>query len=143
MYVKKAARNGRVDLVVQSTDKNLMVPVGGAIVAAFHDAPIKRVSQMYPGRASSSQPLDVIITLLSMGSETLKKLLTERKECFAYLKDKVSEMASKYNERVIHVPSNHISLGMSLKTFESSNHDEKELTKIGAMLFTRNVSGVR
>ncbi len=29
-----AWRKGRVDAVVQSTDKNFMVPVGGAIVAA-------------------------------------------------------------------------------------------------------------
>lgn len=129
--------------MVQSTDKNIMVPVGGAIVAAFQEAPIKRVSQLYPGRASSSQSLDVLITLLGMGSSTLKKLLDERKECFVYLKDKVQEMASKYGERVIHVLSNQISLGMSLKSFESSGRDEKELTKIGAMLFTRNVSGVR
>ena len=35
---------------MQSTDKNFMVPVGGAIVAGFDDAIIKEISQMYPGR---------------------------------------------------------------------------------------------
>ncbi len=29
-----AWRKGRVDAVVQSTDKNFMVPVGGAVIAA-------------------------------------------------------------------------------------------------------------
>ena len=32
--VTDAWRKGRVDAVVQSTDKNFMVPVGGAVVAA-------------------------------------------------------------------------------------------------------------
>lgn len=32
--VTSAWRKGRVDAVVQSTDKNFMVPVGGAVVAA-------------------------------------------------------------------------------------------------------------
>lgn len=36
--VTSAWRKGRVDAVVQSTDKNFMVPVGGAVVAASkHD----------------------------------------------------------------------------------------------------------
>jgi hypothetical protein len=34
-----AARHGRVDAVVQSTDKNFGVPVGGAIIAAFGVGP--------------------------------------------------------------------------------------------------------
>jgi O-phospho-L-seryl-tRNASec:L-selenocysteinyl-tRNA synthase len=32
--VTTAWRKGRVDAVVQSTDKNFMVPVGGAVIAA-------------------------------------------------------------------------------------------------------------
>lgn len=34
MQVTAAWRKGRVDAVVQSTDKNFMVPVGGAVIAA-------------------------------------------------------------------------------------------------------------
>ena len=34
-----AWRRGRVDAVVQSTDKNFMVPVGGAVVAAGRRRP--------------------------------------------------------------------------------------------------------
>jgi O-phospho-L-seryl-tRNASec:L-selenocysteinyl-tRNA synthase len=38
-----ACRRGRVDAIVQSTDKNFMVPVGGAIVAApARDATLAR-----------------------------------------------------------------------------------------------------
>ncbi len=34
MQIAAAWRKGRVDAVVQSTDKNFMVPVGGAVIAA-------------------------------------------------------------------------------------------------------------
>jgi len=34
VQVTAAWRKGRVDAVVQSTDKNFMVPVGGAVIAA-------------------------------------------------------------------------------------------------------------
>eukprot|EP00951_Prasinocladus_malaysianus_P028484 scaffold259656_cov43-Prasinocladus_malaysianus.AAC.1 len=37
--VASAWRKGRVDAIVQSTDKNFMVPVGGAVVAAGKSDP--------------------------------------------------------------------------------------------------------
>ena len=40
----------RVDAFVQSTDKNLMVPVGGSIIAGFDEYFVKKVSATYPGR---------------------------------------------------------------------------------------------
>ncbi len=39
----------RYDVFVQSTDKNLMVPVGGAIVAGFNKEWVSKISQTYPG----------------------------------------------------------------------------------------------
>ena len=42
----------RVDAFVQSTDKNLMVPVGGSIIAGFDDHFVKKVSASYPGQAN-------------------------------------------------------------------------------------------
>ena len=45
----KAARVGRLDVFVQSTDKNLLVPVGGAIIAGFDEKLIGQISKMYPG----------------------------------------------------------------------------------------------
>ena len=47
--VNEACRLGRVDAIVQSTDKNFLVPVGGAIVASPHSAVVDAVSRMYPG----------------------------------------------------------------------------------------------
>ena len=45
----QAKRVGRLDVFVQSTDKNFMVPVGGAVVAAFDDKTIADISKTYPG----------------------------------------------------------------------------------------------
>ena len=45
--VETACRVGRVDAFVQSTDKNFLVPVGGAVVCAPDSALVDRVAQMY------------------------------------------------------------------------------------------------
>ena len=47
--INEAIRTGRVDAFVQSTDKNFMVPVGGAVVASSNADFIKQVAQTYPG----------------------------------------------------------------------------------------------
>lgn len=48
-FLFQAGRIGRVDAFVQSTDKNFMVPVGGAVVAGFDEKFIDAVSKTYPG----------------------------------------------------------------------------------------------
>jgi O-phospho-L-seryl-tRNASec:L-selenocysteinyl-tRNA synthase len=108
--IQQAAHHGRVDIFVQSTDKNLMVPVGGAIIAGFNKELVQKVRQNYPGRASSSQMLDVFITMLSMGSNAYSSLLKKRRENFLYLKSQLEILASKFDEHVID-PQNQISIG--------------------------------
>lgn len=134
--IEQGQRVGRVDLVVQSTDKNLLVPVGGSIIIGFNEDTLKNVSKSYPGRASSSQSLDVFMTLLSLGRDGISKLLIERKENFSYLKEKLENLAVKHKEIVITNKRNPISIAMTLKNF-------KDPTIIGSMLFTRSISGVR
>ena len=53
--LNRACRIGTVTAIIQSTDKNFMVPVGGAIISAPEEDFITKVSKAYPGRASSSQ----------------------------------------------------------------------------------------
>ena len=73
-------KKGRLDVLVSSTDKNFMVPVGGSIVYSPHKKQIvDKVSKMYPGRASAAPIIDLFVTLLSMGETVLKQLLKERK----------------------------------------------------------------
>jgi len=75
--VTAAWRRGRVDAVVQSTDKNFMVPVGGSLVAGGpgQAAFIEAVNAAYPGRASAAPMLDLLITLLHWGASGWRKAL--------------------------------------------------------------------
>lgn len=75
----QANRVGRVDVFVQSCDKNLMVPVGGAVIASAHKSITDKIAQTYAGRASASPSMDVFITLLEMGMTGYERLLRERK----------------------------------------------------------------
>ena len=54
----------RVDAFIQSTDKNLMVPVGGSIIAGFDEHFVKKVSATYPGKCNlRSGPVDALTPL--------------------------------------------------------------------------------
>jgi O-phospho-L-seryl-tRNASec:L-selenocysteinyl-tRNA synthase len=129
--VNEAIRVGRVDLVVQSTDKNFGVPVGGSIL--FGPA-AEFANKIYPGRASMSPILDLLITLLELGNRRLKELLVERKETFAYM---ISKLQGIEGVTVLNIPKNQISLTL---TVDSSSVLDEEL---GSELFLRNVSGCR
>jgi O-phospho-L-seryl-tRNASec:L-selenocysteinyl-tRNA synthase len=67
--LSRAMRVGRVDCCVQSTDKNYLVPVGGAVIAGQDPKTIAAIGQAYPGRAASAPIHDLFITLLSMGAQ--------------------------------------------------------------------------
>jgi len=81
-----ASRMGRVDITVQSVDKNFMVPVSGCLLAARDRKLVMLTCQAYPGRASGTAMLDVAITLLSMGRSIWRKLLDRREESYERLK---------------------------------------------------------
>jgi O-phospho-L-seryl-tRNASec:L-selenocysteinyl-tRNA synthase len=107
----KAHRTGRVDAFIQSTDKNFLVPVGGAVVVGFEKNMVDQISQMYPGRASATPCIDVFITLLSLGVAGYKKLLAQRKEVYEYLSTGLSSVAEHHGERVLLTKNNPVSLG--------------------------------
>lgn len=96
---------------------------------------------MYPGRASASPSLDVLITLLTLGASGYKKLLSERKEIYSLLAQELKGLASAHGERLLHTPHNPISLAMSLDGVQAES--DKAVTQLGSMLFTRQVSGAR
>ncbi|XP_059471686.1 O-phosphoseryl-tRNA(Sec) selenium transferase [Neocloeon triangulifer] len=139
--IQEASRKGRVDAFVQSTDKNLLVPVGGAIIAGFDKGFVERISKMYPGRASSSPALDVFITLLSLGVKGFKDLVTQRKEMYSLLKEELGKVAQKHGERLLETKSNPISIAMTLSCLAGG--DPKSISMLGSMLFLRCVSGSR
>lgn len=99
--LSRACRVGRVDVLVQSTDKNFLVPVGGA-VAALPRAPrcgaedggsapeyegqvFRDMAARYPGRAAAAAHVDLMITLLHLGERGWLQTLQKREQMFAYL----------------------------------------------------------
>ncbi|XP_055641604.1 O-phosphoseryl-tRNA(Sec) selenium transferase isoform X2 [Toxorhynchites rutilus septentrionalis] len=134
--LEQAARVGRVDAFIQSTDKNLLVPVGGAIIAGFDSKMIDQISEFYPGRASSSQTLDVLMTLLSIGRDGYKNLMSERRGHHQYLLQQMKNVADIFDETVI-AGKNPISIAMTLKNFSANP------VLVGSMLQRRGISGCR
>ena len=51
MSLFQAQRLGRVDVFVQSLDKNFLVPVGGSIIAGFDRSIVEHISKTYPGKS--------------------------------------------------------------------------------------------
>jgi O-phospho-L-seryl-tRNASec:L-selenocysteinyl-tRNA synthase len=136
--ISRAMRVGRIDVVVSSTDKNFLVPVGGALAYSSDAAVIERVSKAYPGRASGSPCLDLFITLLSMGERRFRELLAEREALFVYARAKLAETVAPFGERVLETPRNRISIGVTLSSVPPA-----QVAHFGAQLFARNVSGAR
>ncbi|KYR00610.1 O-phosphoseryl-tRNA(Sec) selenium transferase [Tieghemostelium lacteum] len=146
--INQACRLGRVDAFVQSTDKNFQVPVGGAIVASPNSDVIDQISKNYPGRASGSPQLDLVITLLSMGKKGWVNLLESRKQLLPYFIESLSKLALKHNQRVLITKDNKISVGLTLAsaplvdaTVNSSS--ATKITMIGSQLYSRQCSGSR
>jgi O-phospho-L-seryl-tRNASec:L-selenocysteinyl-tRNA synthase len=93
--ITQAAKKGRIDAVIQSTDKNFMVPVGGAIIAGPDEKFMNAIAKNYPGRASGSPVLDLFITLLSLGRNGYEKLLQERKVCLVFSPTQSSSVSGR------------------------------------------------
>eukprot|EP00960_Hanusia_phi_P064476 765802-Hanusia_phi.AAC.9 len=142
--ISSAAHRGRIDGIVQSTDKNFMVPVGGAVLATANgnDDLVKAVASLYPGRASCSAVQDLFITLLSMGRRGYEKLLEEREGMLGYMCSKVGEVAQKHGERMMNTSGNGISLAMTLDSFVALV-GKASVSQLGSMLFARSCSGTR
>ncbi|CAF1632588.1 unnamed protein product, partial [Adineta ricciae] len=131
--------NGRIDYIVQSTDKNFLVPVGGSIVLTYDSQSFDRLSHAYPGRASITPTTDMFITLLSMGKNGLLELVQKRKVLFTFFFDKLSQWALENNESVLSSKQfSPISIAISLKHLPN-----ERLTELGSKLFTRRISGAR
>ena len=149
--ITSAWRKGRVDAVIQSTDKNFMVPVGGAVIAAGPNSSlIEAVNQTYPGRASLSPLLDLLMTLLHWGQKGWECVLHDREELFGYAKEQLEHVAAELSEKVLSTPDNPISLALTLTKLQPAREEflvpqdsAKRASFLGSMLFKRSVSGTR
>ena len=140
--INKADKVGEITLLISSTDKNFMVPVGGSFIYSSKENMVQKIKKNYPGRASISPLLDIFISFLEMGKNKYKELIKDRKEKYKILIQKMENIANKYQEKVIAMNGNKISILFTLKNImtKSGNKDVKE---IGSMCFNRQISGVR
>ena len=125
---------GRVDAVVQSTDKNFLTPVGGTIVASPDPGFAEKVSKMYAGRASAAPVVQFLAAILSLGLLKYEKLRNEQESNRRLLSEKLQKVADAHGERVLNV-FNPIAAGMTLNGFEAK--------KVGHYLYNLRVTGPR
>ena len=135
--IRSAIDAGRVDAVIQSTDKNVLTPVGGAILASKNKETIKKISQAYAGRATASPIVDFIISILSLGVEGYQNLLVEQQQNRKLLEERLSMVASKINERVLDI-FNPVAVAISLNSLKKD-----QLFGLGGALYNLRVTGPR
>jgi len=92
--------------------------------------------------------VDLFITFLSLGKKGLNEYLNLRKENYIYLRAKLTEVATKYGEKVLDLPHNGISIGLSLsclnQLFDKTEGSKlKDIAFLGAMLYQKRVMGTR
>jgi len=128
---------GRVDAIIQSTDKNFLTPVGGAVIASPSKENIIKISQAYAGRASATPVVNFLISMLSIGINGYQKLIKEQQKNRKILETKLSEIAEIFNERILDI-YNPVAVALSL-----INIKEEQLYALGGALYNLRVTGPR
>ena len=135
--IRTAIDSGRVDAIIQSTDKNVLTPIGGAVIASPAKDIITKISQAYAGRASASPIVNFLISMLSLGINGYQNLLDEQKRNRALLEEKLKDIADKINEKILNV-FNPVAVALSLK-----NLKKEQLYALGGALYNLRVTGPR
>ncbi|HEY4674837.1 MAG TPA: O-phosphoseryl-tRNA(Sec) selenium transferase [Candidatus Bathyarchaeia archaeon] len=125
---------GRVDAVIQSTDKNFLTPVGGCIIASPDGEFIDKVSKAYAGRASAAPIIQFLAAILSLGLRKYEELRSERERNRELLGESLQKVAKAHDERVLKV-FNPIAAAMTLNNYNAK--------KVGYNLYTLRVTGPR
>ena len=135
--IRAAIDAGRVDAIIQSTDKNFLTPVGGALIASPIEESIDKISQAYAGRASATPVVNFMISMLSLGIRGYQKLIEEQQQNRKILEEKLLEVAKKINERLLEV-NNPVAVALSLETLK-----KEQLYALGGALYNLRVTGPR
>jgi O-phospho-L-seryl-tRNASec:L-selenocysteinyl-tRNA synthase len=135
--IRSAIDAGRVDAIIQSTDKNFLTPIGGAVIASPLKLNITKISQTYAGRASATPIVNFLISMLSLGKNGYHRLIEEQKHNRRTLEIKLKEIAEKINEKILNV-YNPVAVALSL-----NNLKQEELYALGGALYNLRVTGPR
>lgn len=132
--IRGAIDAGRVDAVVQSTDKNFLTPVGGSIIASPSPSFTEKASKLYAGRASAAPMIQFLAAILTLGIKGYEVLREEQELNRGLLEKCLKKVAEKHNERLLNV-FNPIAAAMTL-----TNHEAK---KVGYNMYSLRVTGPR
>jgi O-phospho-L-seryl-tRNASec:L-selenocysteinyl-tRNA synthase len=132
--VKGAIDAGRVDAIIQSTDKNFLTPVGGAIIASPNEEFLDAISGTYAGRATAAPIAQFLAAILAIGLEGYEKLRTQQEDNRKFLEASLKEVAERHSQRILNV-YNPVSVAMTLAG--------KDAKKIGKALYAARVNGAR
>ncbi len=133
--IRSAIFKGRVDAIIQSTDKNFLCPIGGSIIASPDENFLRKVAHSYAGRATAAPIVQFLAAVLSLGENRYKELIQQRERNYNLLKDLLKDLCKKYGERLLEV-DNPIAIAMTI-TKPRIAHE------IGAKLYTSRVTGPR
>jgi|WetSurMetagenome_2_1015567.scaffolds.fasta_scaffold43125_3 O-phospho-L-seryl-tRNASec:L-selenocysteinyl-tRNA synthase len=132
--VRGAIDAGRVDAIIQSTDKNFLTPVGGAIIASPNEEFLDAVSGTYAGRATAAPIAQFLAAILAIGLEGYEKLRTQQEDNRKFLEASLKEVAERHSQRILNV-YNPVSVAMTL--------EGRDAKKIGRALYAARVNGAR
>lgn len=132
--IRSAVDAGRVDAIVQSSDKNFLSPVGASIIVSPSKGFIDQVADTYAGRASAAPIVQTLSSLLALGLNNYKDLRKQQVENKDLLQKKLDEIADRLGQKVLSV-WNPVACAITL--------DGLNVTEIGAHLYSSRVTGPR
>ncbi len=132
--ISSAIDAGRVDAIVQSSDKNFLTPVGASIVVSPEEKMIELTSETYAGRATAAPVAQTFVALLSLGLTRYNNLQKQQVESKKQLHASLSEIAESSNQRVLDV-DNIVACAITM--------DSLDVRDIGAKLYNSRVTGPR
>jgi len=132
--LRSAIDAGRVDAVVQSSDKNFLAPVGGSIVVSPKPSVIEWTADTYAGRATAAPVVQTLSALLSLGLERYNDLQKQQVENHAILKERLQGFADSHGQRVLAV-KNSVAYAVTMNGLD--------VRGIGARLYNARVTGPR
>ncbi|MFW9793718.1 MAG: O-phosphoseryl-tRNA(Sec) selenium transferase [Candidatus Thorarchaeota archaeon] len=132
--IRSAVDAGRVDAVVQSSDKNFLAPVGASVVVTPKKDFVDLIADTYAGRATAAPVVQTLSAMLAIGFETYKDLQKEQLENKALLNELMKEIGESLGQRVLSV-WNPVASAMTM--------DGLDVRAIGARLYNARVTGPR
>ncbi|MHA1728339.1 MAG: O-phosphoseryl-tRNA(Sec) selenium transferase [Promethearchaeota archaeon] len=135
--IRGAIDAGRVDAIIQSSDKNFLCPVGGAIISSPVLKNLDYISGAYAGRGSSAPVLQLLVSLLSMGIDGYKHYIKNQRENRILLEEEMEKLATILGEKVLDV-KNPIACMMTLDSLQ-----KHQIEKLGGYLYNLRVTGPR